>query len=175
MSAVLLRAVEAAGEGALRRTKNLLARRALAATTATAAVASWRTRLWTLCRRWQDEEEGRYWYGSREKILPIHSGLVFDCCCYRGRGRALQARVQSRQMLWGLSELPPHSPHPTLFLECQQKAWPCHPWSFSCRFLAVVVSRRPIPRAVVVVVVVSLAPAPTFEEGNGTAHSRPLQ
>ena len=51
VSAVLSRAVEAAGEGALRRMKNLLARRALAATTVTAAVASW-TRFWTLCRRW---------------------------------------------------------------------------------------------------------------------------
>ena len=51
VSAVLSRAVEAAGEGALRR-KNLLARRALAATTATAVAASWRTRFWPLCRRW---------------------------------------------------------------------------------------------------------------------------
>ena len=73
-------------------------------------------------------------------------------------------------MLWGLFELPPHSPRPALFLEYQQKAWPRHPWSFSRRFLVVVVSRRPIP-----VVVVSLAPAPTFEEGNGTARSRLLQ
>ena len=81
--------------------------------------------------------------------------------------------MQSRQMLWGLFELPPRSPLPALFLEYQQKAWPRHPWSFSRRLLAVVVSRRPIPR--VVVVVVSLAPAPTFEEGNGTARSRPSQ
>ena len=173
VSAVLSRAVEAVEEGALRRRKNLLVR-ALAATTATAVAASWRTRLWPLCRRWEDEEgEGNYWYGSREQILPIHSVLVCGCCYYRGRGRALRARVDSRQMLWELFELPPRSPLPALFLEYQQKAWPRHPWSFSRRFLAVVVSRRPIPR--VVVMVVSLAPAPTFEEGNGTAHSRPLQ
>lgn len=85
VSAVLLRAVEAAEEGALRRRKNLLAWRALAATTAMAVAASWRTRFWPLCRRWEDEEgEGDCWYGSRKQILPIHSVLVCGCCYYRG-------------------------------------------------------------------------------------------